>query len=272
MIRLAEPLSGYRGGRVRVLLRCGEGVGAPNASRPMPTFVRQAGRWIPAVPGTRVLAGTLSRDVAAAATLCALRVAGDEQNTETVTAAMRLRRGAPPACRLANGERAAFRDGRVLVAVLAGASEDEHEEHYRACARPNGRSVALGTAWAGGGGGGGGSETLAGFARVGNWLAWRWAYQPNNPGSEGSSSVQLWNVSATGATAVRAAGSWPVAGRGGAVAWLAGTAVHVGTADGRSAVLGSASGEGPLTDLAISADGRTVTWKDGGQPRSAPMP
>ena len=283
---------------VELAARCGDGIVETAEPSFHGAFVTSAGRRGSFDATARVLRLRLSRDVAARATLCLLEVTTPGDRGRQLYSWMRLKRGRAPRCERTAAERTIFETLDVSVfARVVGEDDTYSSELLRACRRPSGRSVGLAENWAGGGGGGGGSETNDSFAAGGRWLAWVSAYRPNNSDREGSTSIVLRDlagpVDVTGT--VFDVGSdrdvYPSARiarvtKDGLVVWIASTrapdqqaggyarieSLHVGAPGGRSVELDRTTAGGYIDGVVLSADRRTLSWYDGGEPRSAPLP
>jgi hypothetical protein len=250
-MRLGLPLSPSLGsGRATLIARCG--VGAIDrwdvSSRrrepltAMPDLVMVGDRPTTIDTSASSITVKLSRDVAASATACGVQVSKGGHR-QFIGAWMTLRRGKSPACRRASEETVALKSPTALVFKRPGERTQEgSSDYYRACLRPAGRSVGIAEEWAGGGGGGGGSENVSGFVSGKRWLAWVQHYQPSNPDRDAVTTLWLADLGATGS---------------------AGAPIDV---------LDRSGPGGSLTDVAISADGRSITWLAGEATRSAVLP
>jgi hypothetical protein len=281
--------------RRRVEARCGEELvpwhretGAVRSS-----FVVSAGRAVVVGRFTKVLRMTLPRDVAGRATWCGLVGIPGAHETELPAATMRGVRGAVRGCRRSANERIVARGGRVRIARSAVAAGSGTIVAYRVCLSPHGRylpllgeTVAAGERKIG----------LAGFGlRIsGSWLAWELPFRSARGEPRGTRTYRA------------RVGEWAVMSEQAAPGWLEalaadGTVVSLdgetyrdvrepgtvvvterrrlyvaGPGARRATLIASASalGDGarPIGGIRLSADGRTVTWTENGETRSAPVP
>jgi hypothetical protein len=288
--QLTVTASGGLGGsgvpqRLRLLVRCGESVAAPDETSAA-TLAVQGGRRVTATTRRTVLRVALSRDVAARANWCELRDLATGSALHEAT--LRLRRGTAPGCVRAGRERVAFRRGRALVTTLTETIEGQPLDRYRVCMRAGDRLeplVAVGPAL-------GAQSSLGELTSAGRWLAWRVSSRDRH--DHAAVDVQLLDVERGGPVEPVRAG-----GFSGTTAYLprvgqllvtdAGTAVwtlvsryddparpewatlYAGDGDSEARELERVEPAALLTDVALSADGRTVTWRNGGVPRSAPL-
>lgn len=296
-VRLAKPLRFVSATpRVELEARCGDvATRYPGLYSP-PIFADSAGRPIRVPRGARTISTVLPRDVASRANLCVLREVSAEPEALYVSSQMRLRRGTAPGCRPGRAERVVHRSPTVLVTEISteGADEMSWEDVYRYCRLPGGHLTPLAELRSGGGGGGG-AHVGARFASAGNWLAWSVDYSSHAPGGE-NATVEIVDVRSsmrseptrfhTAPGTHVATNALDVAANGTAV-WVERVfrsngasgeveqKLRVGWQFGRTETIASWTGPpadeqaNALTDVAISEDGRTVTWRAAGQERSA---
>lgn len=280
-------------GAVKVTAVCGEAIElawmAPVprqslAGAPLMAPERGAG----ALPGgTRSVRLTLAADVAARAGWCG--AIWTWRGRHRVWARMTLRRGHRPGC-APTTDRTLANDIAVVEQVGLGLGDDYGGSSLlRGCATPSGRWMALST-----------GEHTKGFGYgpvdvklVGRWAGWIEA--SNTTGGPGGSCT-LWRSDvASGGPAQQLAlepgdpsvrrcpsvigqsATRYVLGAGGTVAWVTrvdGRLDRVNAAGyaGRTITLATVPAGATVATLAISPDGRTVTWTENGTPRSAVMP
>lgn len=214
-------------------------------------------------------------------------------------AAMRVTRGAVRGCEPVGAEQVVHRDARVVLAMTTLSEEMRRLQIYRVCRVPAGRFQPLTVT--GGGGGGGGSDTrLSGFTSAGRWVAWA-TRTIGHPSAGHSAAVHVRDfgdlagtaghefadrsddhfvsievtelaLAPTGTIAWATKRADPehlaVPGRTPVTTWT----LNVAAPGGERVALDSTTDRSALTDIALSADGATVTWRNGGVERSATLP
>lgn len=269
---------GFRG-RPSVRVVCGDSVKDPATGDAFPGSVLAAAaeRSLHVAPGVRGIRARLDANVAARANWCGMRWRSRAGN-HFLSAVMTLRRGTPPGCAPTAREQV-LADTEALIVTQVNA---RGASAMRACARPNGawQPVADGDTDDYGG------NYLHLDATAGTRIAVRRV--STHKAAHYDVSLTLIDVRRAAAHAIdvpiRPAGAetgwWGVKrvalDANGRIAWIASSygvpdEVNARTVDGRTVTLAV----GPydtLTDLAISADGDAVTWREGGVERSASMP
>lgn len=272
-------------GRSELLVRCGESVAAPSDTSAA-TLAVQGGRRVHLTTRRTTLTVALSRDIAARANWCELR---DLTQPRTVSSAeMRVRRGTRPGCSPAGRERVVYRAGRALVTQLTVVTADETtSEYYRFCSRATETLEPLGRA----GSSYSGSARITGFSTTGRWLAWVERYYDKyfkntltimrldlDGVPQPKVITDLWQLSphlgySWGPLLVTDQGSvvWALTSSGVAPPVPESATLYISDDSGAPRELDRAEPAAALTDVALSPDGRTVTWRNGGVPRSAPL-
>lgn len=280
--------------REQVRVRCGEGLFTSPVDAALWTklFASSWERRVVLRRTSRALTVRLPRDVAASATYCGIEPIESYAEIEPLRwAAMTVRRGARPGCRPAAAEQVIFSDATVQVTHASASEEMTDSDTYRVCTGSKGSLRPL-AAMNSGGGGGGYSLGVSAVEHAGGRLAWLVTV-----GSHGAASpavmLQRFDLANLGRGAAYVSapetGGMSVTGRdlrlasNGAAVWAdratrpaENGGVHVterllaapaGAA--RAEVLATASGERAIADIALSPDGRTVTWRENGVERSA---
>lgn len=277
--------------RRRVDVRCGEAlVTAPERTEARRSFVASARREVVVGRFTQALRMTLPRDVASRATWCGLVGPPAAGESDLPWATMRGVRGAVRGCPLSANEQVARREGRLRIARSEAAVGTDTLVAYRVCLSPQGRYLPLLSDTVGAGE----PERAVRALLSGGWLAWTVSFTSARGEPRGSMTYRV------------RVGTWAVVGRlaspgeaealasDGTVASLDGETyrevpvpgtvvvterrrLYVARPGAREATLiasASAPGEGarPIADIRLSADGRTVTWRENGAERSAQMP
>jgi hypothetical protein len=271
--------------RLRLLVRCGESVTAAEETSAA-TLAVQGGRQVAATPRGTVLRVTLSRDVAARTNWCELRDLADRDLRRTAT--MRLRRGRAPGCVPAGREKVVFREGIALVTGLSAEIDGESYQYLRVCMRARDvleplAAVSSRTA---------DNATIGGMVSRGGWLAS--TSSSRNRYDHAVVSISVLDVTSRGPVRpVRVGGFsgttpyvpnvpqllvtdsgtavWTLVQRHDDPARPEWATLHAGDGDSDARELDRVEPAALLTDVALSADGRTVTWRNGGVPRSAPL-
>lgn len=276
--------------RPSIKLICGMAVpGAADDAVPAlayTAFAVSARRDLRVAAGVRTIRARLGADVARWATLCGIRW-HSRAGSATVLAAMTLRRGTPPGCAAPPGAEIAAESERALVLEVGLSGDGDGSARYPACSKPDGAWSVLDTSsW---------SKYQYGryvtFSAAGSWIGWR-VEDVSTGGGTTTCSVRRLDIAADTQIeelAVTPAGycAWsPAIGPNGLLAWVAkdkganprvalvqavapgGAIVTLATADPPPPPTVPVTGE-QFTDVAVSADGRTVTWRDRGVLRSA---
>ncbi|HST41572.1 MAG TPA: hypothetical protein VLK58_18790 [Conexibacter sp.] len=269
--------------RLRLLVRCGESVTAAEETSAA-TLAVQGGRQVAATPRRTVLRATLSRDVAARANWCELRDAAAAKPRFAAT--MRLRRGRAPGCVPAGREKVVFREGIALVTGLSAEIDGEAVQYFRSCLRSRGTLLPLTEAAPSFGG----SASIGTFASADSWLAWVEVRRSKDdhvaisthvldlaaggkPALVGGSSMRTAYPPRVGQLLVSGSGVpiWTLVGRYDDPARPEWATLYAGDGDSEARELERVEPASALTDVALSADGTTVTWRNGGVQRSAPL-
>jgi hypothetical protein len=288
------------GARLDVRSTCGHAVRATDDAGAEVDlgFTTRASRQLHVRGGVRVLRAKLSSDVVAAANRCDVSwrdrsgVRPGPARSSSAVLAPRGQRPAPSVCAAPPGTRSEAESETVLAVSIQHNQESFGSDAHIACRKPDGawrlydrgqwtkyhddRNIATGAG--------------------GSWIGWTVLDTTNH---QQSCSVARLDLAAPGAVTQRFGvelpgttcpipGS-PVVAANGAIAWrgslvkppyeggttehvlgltAAGTVVTLATVDSRP-------GDGSpiaVTDLAISADGATVSWRERGVERSAVLP
>lgn len=275
--------------RFAAVVSCGEWAdeGRPPEAYEYRFFAVRVTRHVRVTRGVRALRVQFGRDVARWVNHCRLSW-WDRDRASARAARMTLRRGAAPGCVPADPRSIVAASAEVVVTAVwwddgSTGSGTLHRACLTSSAVQRPLASAIGNQYYGS------SNGL--FVVAGTWVAWFHAAGELYGSSPPVASVGRVDVGAGGPIEsvllqqpVPETGAWAAAaalavGPGGTAAWVERTRggqlppdrLVVWPSDGTSAVLAAAP-SGTLTDPAFSADGRTLTWREGGQPRSAPMP
>ncbi len=173
-MRLTRPLfARSRDRRVRVIVRCGDGVyeDVDSIAEGRSFFARAPGVTLGLAAGADAAGAAGGRrrergDLLQARGLGVRRLRADPRGVDENAA-----RDAPR-CERMRGERLVFGSPTALVvARTADSASVEEGEVVRACMRPNGRSFGIAENWDGGGAAGGSADS-GGHVSAGRWLAW----------------------------------------------------------------------------------------------------
>ncbi|ADB54154.1 hypothetical protein [Conexibacter woesei] len=269
-------------GRPSATLVCGETVPVGSAARLPRTFDTVVARRILRVhPGVRTVRALLDRDIARWANWCKLRWHSAARQL-SLEAEMTLRSGTPPGCSPADPRLVMVENDRVLVMSATRRTEWTSAAIYRACDKSSATWHELADAY---------QDRYAGwvqelFVVSGAWVAWRTDDASSYAGKR-TCTIQRKDLDGGPAQSIPmtqddASDTCATAlalGSNGAVAWVVATwgqpsppdRLNVLASSGTIVTLDTAPAR-TLTDIAISPDGGTVTWMNGGQPRSARVP
>jgi hypothetical protein len=268
-----------------VTVICGDapaGAAATRSRSPLSiSFAVKARRDLPVAGGARTIRAQFGTDVARWSNVCGISWRG-RNGSGVAIATMRLRRGMAPGCAAPPGANVMGESDQVLVLGAIDRNDYSSSGAYAACYKPTRSWRPLETSWSSHYNDG---RYASRFSTEGSWVAW--AVQVVTLSQTSTCTVQRINL-ATNAVPQEyqvspSAGfctSSLVVGKNGAIAWSVDDSMYrqspgqpieqVNTlaADG-SVVTLDAGPRGSLTDLAISPDGKTVTWRNGGVARSA---
>ncbi|MBB4661232.1 hypothetical protein [Conexibacter arvalis] len=293
IVTLRQPFARRRAGtRPHVTAICGEALDGAPASRYRRFrdvfLLDPARRAFTVSPRVRRLRLQLDRDIAARANWCGVR-SSVRGGRRFLWARTTLRRGSRPGC--VATARSPVESERAIAEYVYGwknGAGSVGDYALRACLRPDGpwRVLTRGV-WTKYGSTGPWGAVLSGSRIV-------WAVGPTGDG------CSIWRTDLAGGAPERLASSPDptladacprehglamngnqgvlVLGEAGGLAWIVrgyGEPVldqlNVADSDGSTVTLASAPAES-ISDIAISADGLTVTWREHGIGRSAPMP
>jgi hypothetical protein len=267
------------GGRPYVAIVCGEAVRSPTGGDSV--LVSRGRRAFRVPPGVRRIRARLDADVADRVDLCRMEWRSAARSL-LATAEMRLLRGSRPLCTDPGSGRLVADGPEVsIVNVDGGGDMFESSGAYRACLKASGVWRPLST-WRSGRYGV--DHVASHVAVAGTWVAWAW--ETTHYASQcGLDRVEL-IAGAVERIAVASPYDAPAFRAGfrcadaialtsdGRMAWVEhapsdGDAhVMAQAASGANVELGTAP-FGAIADLAISPDGRTVTWRENGVERRA---
>jgi hypothetical protein len=266
----------------------GEGV-APTGGLAWVPFAASARRELRIGAGVRTVRARLDRDLAVWSTLCGIRW-HSRAGTGVALARMTLRRGVSQGCAPPPGASVERASDQGLVLKVSLNSIVDGVGVRVACLKPRGIWRRLDTSsWSKYGDG-----RFLQVAIGGSWVGWT---RQEIAQQSHDSTCSIWRIDlvAGGAPQQFAAapaggpgnfcGEQPVIAADGRMAWIAldwpnavarqPDRVVALTSDGTVVTLDTALGaeqHATLTDLAISADGSTVTWRNRGLERTAVLP